>query len=168
MDRAKKHSSVSDMNSRFKEAEIIVVAGYMGISVAGMSELRTKARSAGGSVKVAKKSLLRLALKDTKFEKAFDLMDRETVVIFSKDPVVAPQVSMAFAKENDKFSVFGGVTGDGAVFDRSGIKVLADLPSIGELRAKLAGVIKQPMVNIARCLLEPGSSLVRLIKQKTT
>ncbi len=66
-----------------------------------------------------------------------------TVIAYSDDPVAAPKVAVDFAKANEKFVILGGAMGKTAL-DLDGVKALASLPSLDELRAKLVGLIQAP------------------------
>jgi large subunit ribosomal protein L10 len=76
-------------------------------------------------------------------------------------PVAAAKVAVDFAKTNDKFEIVGGAMGD-TVLDVNGIKALAALPSLDELRATIVGLIQAPATKIARTVSEPGAQLARI------
>ena len=163
MDRAEKRELVTGLNDAFKGAGSVVVAHYAGITVAQMNDLRTKMRTAGGTVKVAKNRLAKIALQGTKSEGIVDLFTGQTLVAYSTDPVAAPKVASDFAKTNDKLVILGGAM-DATILDSSGVKALADLPSLDELRAKLIGLLNAPATKIARTIKEPGAQLARVIQ----
>ena len=140
---------------------MIVVAGYYGMTVAQMTEFRKRVKEAGGSVKVAKNRLAKLALKDTDAVGISDLLKGQTCLAYSDDPITAAKVAVDFAKTNDKFEIVGGAMGD-TVLDVNGIKALAALPSLDELRAKIVGLIQAPATKIARTINEPGAQLARV------
>ena len=165
VDRAEKSQLVDTLSSVFKDTGVIVVAHYSGLSVAQMTALRAKMREAGGGVRVAKNRLVKLALKGTDAESISELFEGPTVVAFSKDPVAAAKVTVTYSRENDKLVILGGAMGE-TVLDPNGVKALADLPSLDELRAKLIGLIQAPMVKIARVVKEPGGQLARVIQAK--
>src|SRR3546814_17803870 len=97
-------------------------------------------RDAGASYKVAKNRLARLALEGTSYQSIGDLLVGPTGIATSIDPVAAAKVAVEFAKTNDKFEIVGGAMGN-TVLDVSGVKALAELPSLDELRAKIVGQI---------------------------
>ena len=165
MDRAAKQALVTTLNSEFKDTGTIVVAHYAGLTVAQMTDYRGRMKAAGGKVKVAKNRLAVLALADTDAAGIRDLFKGQTVVAYSKDPVAAAKVSVQYAKVNDKLVILGGAMGR-TVLDAKGVKALADLPSLDELRAKLIGLLNAPATKIARTIKEPGAKLARVIQAK--
>jgi large subunit ribosomal protein L10 len=161
VDRAEKHELVTGLNDAFKSAGSVVVAHYAGITVAQMNDLRTKMRAAGGTVKVAKNRLAKIALQGTESEKIVDLFTGQTLIAYSNDPVAAPKVASDFAKGNDKLVILGGAMGATAL-DPDGVKALATLPSLDELRAKLVGMIQTPATRIAAVVQAPAGQLARV------
>ncbi|MEQ1938978.1 50S ribosomal protein L10 [Mesorhizobium sp. CN5-321] len=162
MDRAEKRELVTDLNGAFKGAGSVVVAHYAGITVAQMNDLRTKMRAAGGTVKVAKNRLAKIALQGTDSEKIIDLFQGQTLIAFSDDPVTAPKVASDFAKGNDKLVILGGAMGATAL-DADGVKALATLPSLDELRGKLVGLLVAPATRIAQIVNAPAGQVARVI-----
>jgi large subunit ribosomal protein L10 len=65
VDRAEKREFVAELNGVFTNAGSVVVAHYAGLTVAQMNDLRSRMRSAGGTVKVAKNRLAKIALQGT-------------------------------------------------------------------------------------------------------
>nr|WP_238481823.1 50S ribosomal protein L10 [Pinisolibacter aquiterrae] len=165
VERAEKRELVASLNVQFKTTGSVVVAKYAGLTVANMSALRSKVRAAGGTVKVAKNRLAKLALVGTELEHMSDLFKGPTVILSAKDPVAAPKVAAEFAKGNDKFVILGGGLGKQSL-DAAGVKALADLPSLEELRAKIAGVINQPASKLASVLAAPSGALARVIQAR--
>ena len=113
------------------------------------------------SIKVAKNRLALIALEDTRYKPIGDLLKGPTALATSTDPVAAAKVAVDFAKTNDKFEIVGGAMGD-TVLDVNGIKALAALPSLDELRATIVGLIQAPATKIARTVSEPGAQLARV------
>ena len=162
MDRAEKRELVTGLNDAFKGAGSVVVAHYAGITVAQMNDLRTKMRQAGGTVKVAKNRLAKIALQGTDSEKIIDLFQGQTLIAFSDDPVTAPKVASDFAKGNDKLVILGGSMGT-TTLDADGVKALASLPSLDELRGKLVGLLVAPATRIAQIVNAPAGQVARVI-----
>jgi large subunit ribosomal protein L10 len=143
VERAEKHAFVTSLNSELGDTGVVVVAHYAGLSVAQMTALRASVREAGGSVKVAKNRLVKLALQGTELEHISDLFSGPTVIAYSEDPVAAPKAAVNFAKENEKLVILGGALGS-TNLNPDGVKSLATMPSLDELRAKLVGMIQTP------------------------
>lgn len=161
VDRAEKRELVTDLNSAFQNAGSVVVAHYAGITVAQMNDLRNRMRSAGGTVKVAKNRLARIALQGTDSERMQVLFKGQTLVAYSEDPIAAPKVASDFAKGNDKLVILGGAMGATAL-DAEGVRNLATLPSLDELRAKIVGMINTPASRIAQVVNAPAAQLARV------
>jgi large subunit ribosomal protein L10 len=165
VDRAAKQELVTSLNGVFKDAGAVVVAHYAGMTVAQMTDYRRRMSEAGGKVKVAKNKLAQLALKDTAAAGITGLFKGQTCIAYSKDPIAAAKVAVKYAKDNDKLVILGGTMGS-TVLDVNGVKALADLPSLDELRAQLLGLLQAPASKLVRTINEPGSSIARLLKAK--
>lgn len=163
MDRAQKQELVTTLHGVFKDTSVIVVAHYAGLSVAQMTKFRRQMKDAGGKVKVTKNRLAKLALRGTDAEGIAGLLTGPTVLAYSSDPVATAKVATTFAKENDKLVILGGAMGK-TVLDPKGVKALAELPSLDQLRAQILGLIQAPAGKIARLVAEPGAQLARVIK----
>ena len=161
MEKAEKRELVSTMNEVFKEANVVVVAHYAGLTVAELTALRGKARLVGVSVKVAKNRLVKLALQGTDSAHIADLFTGPTLVAYSSDPVAAPKVATDFAKTNDKLVILGGAMGK-TNLDPNVVKALATLPSLDELRGKLIGLIQAPATKVATVISAPAAQLARV------
>jgi len=165
VDRAAKRALVATLHDMLKDTGVIVVARNNGLVAAQSADFRSRVKAAGGTVKVAKNKLAALALDGTSAEGLKGLLKGPVIMAYSKDPVAAAKASIAYAKDNDKLVILGGAMGR-TVLDANGIKALAELPSLDELRSKLLGLMQAPASKLLRTLNEPGSSLARLIKAK--
>lgn len=161
MDRAEKREFVANLNQVFSNTGSLVVAHYTGLTVAQMNDLRSRMRDAGGTVKVAKNRLAKIALQGTPSEGIGMLFEGQTLIAYSDDPVTAPKVAAEFAKANDKLVILGGIMGTTAL-DADGVKALASLPSLDELRARLVGMISTPATRIAQVVNAPAGQLARV------
>ena len=165
MDRAAKEELVSHYNGIFENAGVIVVTHYSGLSVPDLDELRHQMADVGGTVKVTKNRLVKLALAGTPNESVGEFFIGPTAIAFSDDPVAAPKVAAKFAKTNDNLKIIGGIM-DGNVLDADGVKNLASLPSLDELRGQLVGLINSPATKLAGVLQAPAGQLARVIGAK--
>jgi large subunit ribosomal protein L10 len=161
VDRAEKRELVTSLNGIFTDSGSVVVAHYVGLTVAQLNDLRSRMRSAGGSVKVAKNSLAKIALQGTVSEKITDLFVGQTIIAYAADPVAAPKVAMEFAKINEKLVILGGAMGATSL-NAEKVKALASMPSLDELRAKLVGMIVTPATRIAQIVNAPAAQLARV------
>jgi large subunit ribosomal protein L10 len=163
VDRAAKSELVGVLGEVFKTTKVVVVAHYSGLTVAQMQNLRRQMKQAGASVRVAKNRLAKIALEGTDVAAIAPLLKGPTVIAFSGDPVAAPKVAVDFAKANEQFVILGGSMGKTAL-DPNGVKALASLPSLDELRAKLVGLIQAPATKIAQVLNAPATKVARVVQ----
>ena len=161
MDRSQKADSVAQLNAVFKEAGVVVVTRNLGMTVAQSTDLRSKMREAGASYKVAKNRLATLATKDTDYAGIADYLSGPTALAYSTDPVAAAKAVVDFAKTTDKIEIVGGSMG-GQLLDEAGVKALASMPSLDELRAKLVGLVNAPATKIAQVVNAPAAKLARV------
>ncbi|MEO0961990.1 MAG: 50S ribosomal protein L10 [Pseudomonadota bacterium] len=165
MERAEKDALVSTLNGVFSDAGVVVVTHYSGLNVAELSELRRDMAEAGASFRVTKNRLAKRALEGTPASEITDLFTGPTAIGVSDDPVAAPRILAKFAKANDKLIIRGGIMGE-TVLDETGVKALADLPSLDELRGKIVGMLNTPATRIAGVLAAPGGQVARVIAAK--
>jgi large subunit ribosomal protein L10 len=161
MDRTEKADLVAELKQVFSETSVVVITRNLGLSVAQSTDLRLRMRDAGAQFKVAKNRLALIALDGTRYQPIGELLKGPTALATSMDPVAAAKVAVDFAKTNDKLEILGGAMGD-TVLDVNGIRALAELPSLDELRAKLIGLVQAPASKIARTINEPGAQLARV------
>ena len=161
MDRAQKEKLVALLNGTFQEVTLVVVTQQSGLTVAEVSDLRRRIRTAGASYKVTKNRLTRLALEGTKFQALQSLMTGPTALAFSVDPVAAAKVCVEFAKGNKKLTIVGGALGE-EVLDVEGVAALAKLPSLDELRGKIVGLLQAPATKLAVVTQAPAGQLARV------
>ena len=161
MDRSQKSESVASLNAVFSGAGVVVVTRNLGLTVAQSTGLRNKIRDAGASYKVAKNSLAKLALKDTDYLGLNDLLTGPTALASSVDPVAAAKAVVEFAKTNDKIEIVGGSMGS-LVLNAEGIKALAAMPSLDELRGTIIGLVQAPATKIAQLVTAPAAKLARV------
>src|SRR6266849_3216657 len=139
VEKAAKKEAVESLNTVFKTTSVAVVAHYSGLTVAQMQKLRMQMKQAGASVKVSKNRLAKIALEGTDV------------------------VAIEFAKTNEKFVILGGSMGK-TVLDVNGVKALASLPSLDELRGKIVGLLVAPATKIAQLSTAPAAKLARVIQ----
>jgi large subunit ribosomal protein L10 len=163
VDRAAKQEQVSELNGVFKTTNTVIVAHYAGLTVAQMQVLRRQARHAGASVKVAKNRLAKIALEGTDAAPIGSLLKGPTLIAYSGDPVAAPKAAVDFAKGHERFVILGGAMGKTAL-NPDGVKALASLPSLDELRAKLVGLIQAPATKIAQVVTAPAAKVARVVQ----
>ena len=162
VDRAQKEKVVEEIGQIFESSGVVVVARYAGLTVAEMQDLRGRMREAGGSVRVAKNSLAKIALADTPNEAVSGFLSGMTVLAFSEDPVAAAKAAEGFAKVNKKLEILGGAMGE-TILDRAGVKAVSEMPSRDELIATVVGCIGAPAANIAGAIGAPASNVASIL-----
>jgi large subunit ribosomal protein L10 len=162
VDRAQKEKLVEELGQIFESSGVVVVSHYEGITVAEMQDLRAQMREAGGSVRVAKNRLAKIALEGKPCASIADYLKGMTVLAYSEDPVAAAKVVNDYAKSNDKLQILGGAMGDNAL-DVAGVKAVAAMPSREELIASIVGCIGAPASNIAGAIGAPASNVASIL-----
>ena len=161
MDRSQKTDAVAQLNNVFNEAGVVVVTRNLGLTVAESTDLRAKMREAGATYQVAKNRLAKIALKDTDYAGIEEYLNGPTALAYSEDPVAAAKAVVEFAKTNDRLEVVGGSMGS-QVLDEAGVRALASMPSLDELRGKLVGLVNAPATKIAQVVNAPANKLARV------
>lgn len=152
---------VAELQETFESNNLVVVTHQSGLTVTEVSELRKQMREAGGSFKVTKNRLAKIALKGTKFEGLAESFTGPTAIAVSEDPVAAAKIAVEFANKNEKLQIVCGSL-DAEALDIDAVKALAKLPSLDELRGKLIGMIQTPATRIAGVLQAPSGQLARV------
>ena len=167
MDRTQKAEAVSALNATLGEVGVVVVTRNLGLTVAQSTDLRQKMRDAGAAYKVTKNRLAKIALKDTDYEAIGDMLTGPVALATSADPVAAAKVAIDFAKANEKLEIVGGAMGT-VLLDAEGVKALASMPSLDELRGKIVGLIQAPATKLATVTQAPAAQLARVFNAYAT
>ena len=162
MDRAQKQKLVETLREDLADTVCVVVTHQSGLTVAEATQLRRQMRNGGARYRVTKNRLARRALDGTRFAPLSALFTGPTAIAFSRDPVAAAKVTVEFANRNTKLTIVGGGLG-GQLIDVAGVKELAALPSLDELRGKLVGLLVAPATRLARVLQAPAGQLARVL-----
>ncbi|GAJ29502.1 50S ribosomal protein L10 [Acidomonas methanolica] len=161
MDRTEKRAFVEFLANVFGSTSMVVVTHNKGLTVAEVTELRRRVRAAGATYKVAKNRLALRALDGTQFDGIVPLLKGPTALAWADDPVAVAKTIVEFAKTNDKLVVLGGALGK-QTLNADGVRALAELPSLDELRARLVGMISTPATRIAGVIQAPAGQLARV------
>lgn len=162
MDRAEKQESIEALKGVFADSGTVVVTHYMGLTVAEMTDLRGRLRTEGATLQVVKNTLAIKALGGSVGEAGDALFTGPVAIAFAPDAVSAAKVATQYAKENDKFTVVGGLMGE-QVLDKGAVTALASLPSLDQLRGKIIGLIQAPATKIAGVVQAPAGQLARVL-----
>ena len=163
MDRTEKKGLIDELNGVFQKTSVVVVAHYSGLTVVQLQRLRKQMREAGATVQVTKNRLTKIALEGTDVASIGSLLTGPTILAYSDDPVAAPKAAAAFAKDFDKFVILGGAMGRTAL-DPNGVRSLATMPSLDELRGKLIGLVQAPATKLAQLTTAPAGKLARVFQ----
>ncbi len=160
--RVKKEKLKTAFGDSLKDAGIVVVTHQLGLNADQTRQMRVGYLKEGVDVKVGKNTLIRLAIKGTKFEALEKMLRGPTALAYSKDPIAAAKAAVAFAKKNDKLKIVGAAMGD-QILDEAQTKALASLPSLDQLRSQIIGLIMAPATKIAGVLQAPAGQLARVL-----
>ncbi len=164
LNRQEKEQVVTEMSAVIKDAGGIFVTDYRGLTVEQMTKLRADVRKAGGSFKVVKNTLLERAVEGTEYASLVDFFSGTTAVVIGKDDIAAVAKALKnFAKDAEKLQIRGGAMA-GRKLTAKDVEALADLPSLDQLRAMLAGMLQQPAARIVGVLQAPGAQVARVLK----
>jgi large subunit ribosomal protein L10 len=163
MTRTEKEAEIKELNERFSSNDLVVLTHNTGLTVAQVTTFRRELVKNGASYKVTKNSLAKIALKGTKFEGLANMFTGPTGVATSKDAVAAAKTTQDFAKTNEKLVIIGGALGE-KILSAADVKALASLPSLDELRSKLAGLLQAPASKMVGLLQAPARDLVGVTK----
>jgi len=159
--RSQKAKLIDTLHLALSDTACVVVTHQSGMTVEEVAQLRRQMRAVGAGFRVTKNRLARRALTGTKFEQLSPLFKGPTAIAFSRDPVAAAKVAVEYAEKNEKLQIVGGSLG-AQQLDAKGVKALATMPSLDQLRAKLLGLLKTPATRIAGVLQAPGGQLARV------
>lgn len=160
---AQKKELVAELAEVASQAQSLVAADYIGLSVAQLTELRVKARQGGVFVKVAKNSLVRRAVEGTDYQCVADALTGPLLYAFSKDdPGAAGRLIKDFSKGNDKLKPRLVAVG-GQMYPATHVDNLAELPTLDQALGMLAGLMIAPITRLVRTLNEPVALVARAV-----
>lgn len=162
--KEEKKELLQELVEKFSRSKTVIFAGYRGLSVKGLSEVRRRLRGKDAEMKVGKKTLMRLAAKQNGIE-GIDEKDMEGPVAatFSyQDHLAGLQILFKFSKENEHLKLLGGII-EGKPVDAATIKKYAQLPSREELLAKMLGSLKSPVSGFVGVLGNVLGGFVRVL-----
>lgn len=168
MNRTEKEEVISKLHEKMAKARTAILAEPKGLDVATVTELRKKCREAQVDYKIVKNTLAQRAAKGTPVEALADKFVGPTALVMSYSDVVAPaKLLVDFAKDRESFTIRTAVV-EGQVIDAKGVVALAKMPGLQELRGRIASVIAQPAVRLARMLATPGQQLAQVLNARKT
>ncbi len=166
MTPADKRDAILALERTFKEARLVVVTRPQGLSVAEVSDLRRRMRSAGASFKVMKNRLAKRALENSAMKDLAGYFSGPTAIGWSDDLLAPAKVAVEFAKENDKLEVLVGATQE-RILSKETLLELASLPPLEVVRAQLLRLLQTPAQRLVGTLGESGAQLARVVKARS-
>ena len=143
-----KEAQVAELAEEIKNAQTIVLAEYLGLTVAQDTELRSKLREAGVNYRVVKNNIGKRAVEEAGLPELADAFVGPTAIAYSDDVVAPAKVLNDFSKAVELYSLKAGAS-DGAVLSLSELSALANVPAVEELHARLARGIAWPFTRLA-------------------
>jgi large subunit ribosomal protein L10 len=165
MTREEKQQLVKQWSTEFKDVPYAVLVDYRGLTVAQVTELRSKIRQSGSSYRVLKNTLAKLAVPGTMLEGLQQYFDGPTALTFNReDPIGMAKVLVDFAKETDKLKIKVGML-DGQLLEPDQVKELSKMPSREELLSKLLFLLNAPVQRLASALNGITRNFAVVLKQ---
>jgi large subunit ribosomal protein L10 len=162
--KQQKEELVKDLAQKIKASKAVVFSDFKGLMVKDMSVLRRELRAAGVEIKVLKKTLINLALKDAGIELDIKKLEGQiAIAVSSGDEVVAAKIIAKAAKANENLKMVGGILGVKEL-SADEVNALAKLPSKEELLAKLVGTLNAPVSGFVNVLSGNLRGLVNVLK----
>jgi large subunit ribosomal protein L10 len=164
VNRAEKTAVVEGMREGFEKTPHLILTSFRGLTVNQATALRRKIRGVGGSYKVVKNRLAKRAAGGTGVEFLIQNLSGPCALAgHESDPVALAKALSEFAKENPQLELLAGLVDAREVIDPGGVKQLATLPGLPELRAKLLALIQTPATSLLRLIATPGTQLARVV-----
>lgn len=163
MKREEKDGVITAIRERFEKASVALLATNRGLTVAQANRLRQTLRRIGGEYKVAKHTLTRRALEETRYRELGKLLRGPQGLVFGfTDPVAVAKALVDFSNEVDRLQIDGGAV-EGQVVAADGVKALASMPDLPSLQRRLAGLMRSPADRVAAMALAPAQRLAGAI-----
>ena len=163
MDRTEKEKVIGELHEKMARAKTAILAEPKGLDVATVTDLRKKLRDAKIEYRIVKNTLAARAAKGTPVEPLAEKFVGPTALVMSYDDVVAPaKLLVDFMKDRENFAIRTAIV-EGKVVDVNGVKALAKMPGLNELRAQLLAVLNAPAAKLARVIGTPGQQLAQVL-----
>ncbi len=160
---------VGVLSDKLKAAKSVVFVDYSGMGVKLQQDFKARLREVGGSMVVAKNTLIKLASKNAGLPEeasSDELLSNQTALVFSgEDPVASIQILGKFAKDNEIPKIKAGMV-EGVYIDQAGVVRIASLPSKEQLYANVVGAISSPMYELVGTLQGNLNKLAWILKAK--
>ena len=170
MERAQKETQIGEIKTRFDKMTAAVLLDFKGMTVENATKLRAAFRVAGVEYRVVKNTLVKQALKGSKYSDKLDtaLVGMTGIAWSYEDPSAGAKVVKAFRKDaaGEKLTVKAGLI-DGSVLDAKAVEnQLATMPGKDELRAMLLAQLQAPLTQFVQLLQAPAQNFVYVLAAK--
>ena len=144
-----KKETVANLKEKIGKAGLALVTDYRGLTVAEITDLRKRLLKNDAEYKIAKNTLIRIALKDTSLAELEKLLEGPTALLLGYgDPSECAKTLVGFIKEIEKGDIRGGIL-DGKLLNKQEIRTFATLPSREVLLGQIAGLLVANTAGIA-------------------
>lgn len=163
MARPEKEAAVQELKDNIQKSSVAIMSRYQGVTVAEVTDLRSKLRAENVAFKVYKNTLAKRALDELDLSEAVGYMEGPTVWAFSEDPVIPAKILKQFAKDVQAVEMRGGIL-EGKAVDAAMLDNLADLPPREQLLAQVVGTIAMPLRKLLGTLEAVPRNMVNVIE----
>ena len=160
--KLQKEESLKQLSESLGSMKSVVFANFDSVGVKDADKLRRACRNKGVSVVVAKKTLLKKALADSKIEGSYDFDGGVASFFSTEDEVAGPRIVKNFGKEHEGVKMLGGIVAN-EYYDGTQLMTLASLPSRDELLVKAVGSMMAPVTGFVGVLSGTMRQLVGVI-----
>lgn len=164
--RDQKTAQIQELVEKMKESQSVMFSHYIGMTVAESSELRHQLREAKAEMKVAKKTLIKIAAKEAGLpDVTDDAMEGPVSLIFSfEDPLSGAQIAFKFAKTHEQVALVGGIF-EGKILSKREAMELAQMPSREVLLATFMSMVRSPLFSFASMCNSPMTGFARALSE---
>ena len=168
--KEQKRKIVEDLKEKIERQKIMILIDFTGLKVKDFFDLRKRLKSANSQIKVIKKTLLNLVLKDfnSDFSQKLETFKNQIAIIFGFEDEISPaKILHQFSLENPNLKILAGYF-DKKFREKEEMITLAQLPSKEELLAKLVGSISAPISNFVNVLEINIKGLINVLAKAKT
>jgi len=163
--RSEKLESVAELEALYKLSETVIVTHYHGLTVSQMTKLRKSLIEAGAGFKIVKNTLSQIAAKRAGLDDVSSLFAGPTAIAYSSNPATIAKTVVKFAETNDNLKIVGAII-DSKIVDSATVRIIANLPSLDELRGSILGLLQSSATNITRVLNASPTGLARVLQAR--
>lgn len=144
-----KKEIVGNLKDRFSKSALAAVADYKGFTVSEITDLRKRLRNNNAEFKIAKNTLIKIAIKETNLAELNNLLEGPSALLLGYgDPTACAKIYVEFIKEIEKGDIKGGIF-EGKFLSKQELRAIATLPSREVLLSQIAGLLVANVRDIA-------------------